>query len=330
MTAARDLCRSSRLRIPTEIMRFFIAAGTDGTTVSAFLKEQPTLELRVMEVVQICRRLEDLGLLLHVASTRAGAAIESNKYIAVDYDRIDLDYGEADFIVYGFPFIYEEFSHSVLPVLVKKKNHDNDIGTCFLLSGTVVTASHCIDEMREIIIPGVDLEKTLEQIYEPDDETLDLALLKFKDGPLLDAPSLKLGSVDLLDNILTMGFPQVPGFPDTLVAEQGLISGGVKGTLGSIVAEECSYLDHHDYLLTSARVKGGNSGGPIINESGYACGVVLQMPAREEAQLDELGYAVVIPPSIVEQFMAGCMANQGGIAVNEIAFERLEVGIRTL
>lgn len=70
-----------------------------------------------------------------------------------------------------------------------------------------------------------------------------------------------------------------------------------------MVAQEKSYLDDQLYLLISARVKGGNSGGPVIGLAGKVVGVVAQLSAEAEGRPDILGYGVVIPTPTLEQLL---------------------------
>jgi serine protease Do len=76
-----------------------------------------------------------------------------------------------------------------------------------------------------------------------------------------------------------------------------------------VVAQERAYLGNLPYLLISARVKGGNSGGPVIGREGKVVGVVAQLPAEAEGRLDMLGYGVVVPTSILKQLLQATHSN---------------------
>ncbi len=50
-------------------------------------------------------------------------------------------------------------------------------------------------------------------------------------------------------------------------------------------------------MLITAKIRGGNSGGPIVNEEGSVVGVSCQIPNYEGdiGDYDDLGYGIVIP-----------------------------------
>jgi serine protease Do len=110
----------------------------------------------------------------------------------------------------------------------------------------------------------------------------------------------------LLDEVLTMGYPHILGFPPVLIAATAHIAASLKSTVGQVVAQEQSYLDGQQYLLISARVKGGNSGGPVIDREGKVVGVVAQLSAEAEDRLDILGYGVVTPATTLRRLLDNC------------------------
>lgn len=65
-------------------------------------------------------------------------------------------------------------------------------------------------------------------------------------------------------------------------------------------------MDSIDYLIINAKVKGGNSGSPVINSKGNVVGLVVQIPMDTEdaTQLDKLGYGVVTPTSEIIKLLS--------------------------
>jgi serine protease Do len=63
------------------------------------------------------------------------------------------------------------------------------------------------------------------------------------------------------------------------------------------VARGESYLQSEEFLLINAKVKGGNSGGPLINKKGYAVGILVNAPLNsgDASQMDQLGYGIAVP-----------------------------------
>jgi serine protease Do len=54
----------------------------------------------------------------------------------------------------------------------------------------------------------------------------------------------------------------------------------------------------------SARVKGGSSGGPVINRGGKVVGIVSASPSSDSEQIDKLGFGLAIPSDLIEQFLS--------------------------
>ncbi|SPE56650.1 Trypsin family protein (fragment) [Verrucomicrobia bacterium] len=90
------------------------------------------------------------------------------------------------------------------------------------------------------------------------------------------------------------------------------------------MAEGQATLDRQTYLLISARVKGGNSGGPVINRRGEVVGVVSATPSGAGRQFDSLGYGAVIPSTTLRDLLAAI--EQGRSEAISAAFEQNETG----
>jgi S1-C subfamily serine protease len=89
-----------------------------------------------------------------------------------------------------------------------------------------------------------------------------------------------------------MGYPSHAGFGNFVTA-----------TLGAIAAVEESYLYKHELILLTSKVKGGNSGGPVINKRGYAVGIVTETPAAEGDAYDKFGYGLAIPIKYINEIL---------------------------
>ncbi len=80
--------------------------------------------------------------------------LRNNRYQSFGYNREFGNYGVYDFAIYGFPFVYSEFSDSVIPIITQKIDHG--IGTGFLVSYAgnpcLITAKHCIVKAGKISI----------------------------------------------------------------------------------------------------------------------------------------------------------------------------------
>jgi serine protease Do len=300
------------MNIGAELAEFFYignanrsAEGLTPKSLGNFLSAYDYYQ-RIDEVLIIVNRLISEGILFFAGHSRGSPPL-SNTYGSFSFNRDAAQYGIYDFMAYGFPLIRKHFYKAVRPVVVQKPNDDYDIGSGFLLENRrFVTAKHCILDMQEVTIPGwtpdnAPLKKIC--IPPPSWERFDLAVLEFEGDPFLGIPGFRLGNATVLEDVLTMGYPPIPGGFDA-----PLIS-----TTGQLVAHEESLQDKQNYLLISARVKGGNSGGPVINRYGYVIGVVIQIPGELQfgdefssgsmPRLDTLGFGVAIPTQIIKIFL---------------------------
>ena len=113
-----------------------------------------------------------------------------------------------------------------------------------------------------------------------------------------------------------MGYPNVPGFTEFLAAEKAAISARITVTKGAIASEAADLWAKTPLFLITARVRGGFSGGPVINAMGTAVGIVSREPLSKAAdkndlyaEYDNLGYGVVIPTEEIIKFLTACSKN---------------------
>lgn len=220
----------------------------------------------------------------------------------------DINYGKWDLELGGFTAIRNTFARAVLPVVVVKPDGDPDIGTAFLIDGNcVVTAKHCIEAMAEIRIGDWPNRKAeLEAIFVSNDAALDAAILQFNKLPFDSTSNFQFSEGNVLDPVLAMGYPPIPGFQPIQISETANVAAIQKATIGQKVADAIPYFpsDNVSRILVSARIKGGNSGGPIINKFGKVIGVAEMLPADEQGRADQLGFAVAICSSELQRLMA--------------------------
>jgi len=149
-------------------------------------------------------------------------------------------------------------------------------GTCFAVApGMLVTARHVVAGRDTVFVRfSDDVERVARLIS--DDRTSDIAILEIPHTEheflaLAPESSLYLGAT-----VLALGYPATDLLGSEVKVTDGVVS-ALSGPNG-----------HVDLLQTSAPIQPGNSGGPLVNESGEVLGVVVST-ARSDAFYFEVG-----------------------------------------
>lgn len=196
-------------------------------------------------------------------------------------------------LAFGFPYMVGLMKDRVFPIVNRNFENDLSIGTGFLFENSIITAKHCLESSKKVSIKGFSKESlsNAKVYFHPD---LDIARVDFVE--LLKKDSFKRSSEpNILDPVVAMGYPRIPGFYSFLTAESGQISARITSTRGTLAAKALSYFYQKELYLITARIRGGNSGGPVIESSGALVGVAVQQPIGEGKMQDDLGYGTVIP-----------------------------------
>lgn len=161
------------------------------------------------------------------------------------------------------------------------KNGDNDIGTAYYIGDNMfVTAGHCVLDLSRFTLQyqNGNQIRVCEVLF-TDDKSIDLAIIKADEE--IQLTPFMLGEPNILDDVLVMGYPPIPGMDAVLISETGSVNTFIppvqKASAGQVVAETKSYLPPMDYFLINCRVKGGNSGSPVINKHGLVVGTVVSL-----------------------------------------------------
>ncbi len=291
--------------LPTEILNHFdmLKQQPNNGKISPkslgdlLLKDsQKYVGVDLMQLSAICRKFVNEGLLIYAGSNSTSPPL-CECYYSYNVNEKYANYGSYDFLINGFISIRNHFTKSVKPIIVTKSNGDEDIGTGFIISdNTLVTALHCIENMKNIKIEDNNKTPLQAEFYiKPKNPQTDIAYIVFKAKPFENIPHFQFATGNILDEILTIGYPPIAGFDAFQIAETATIN--TKSSIGKIIGQENSYLDNQELLLINARVKGGNSGGPIINKYGFIVGMLIQLPFDifDPNKLDILGYGIAIP-----------------------------------
>ena len=270
------------------------------------------------EYYNICAKMCNDLLLLNTKSDNTICI--ANEYISINNDIADnsheiardMDYGTYDFKYRGFVYTLDYFTHSVLQIEGQYENLNLDIGTAYYIGNNLfVTAAHCVNDVERFNLLRYDnTPLSLRDVWfakDQDREVFDLAIIRVDDE--LRIPSFILDTPAVLDEVLVMGFPPIANFPSIQTAETATIGAYQKASTGQIVANAQAYRTLMDFFLINARVKGGNSGGPVINQEGKVIGTVVALPYELDSdpsnpRYDIMGYGQCLPSKYIEDLMA--------------------------
>ena len=211
-------------------------------------------------------------------------------------------------LVYGFRYIYNLYKDIVIPLVWEKENGDYSLGTGFKLCGGIVTAKHCIEDPQTLAIKGYSVDELSQsKIYVSENPYIDIAFINVGKKEKINVHT---ADGEVLQDILTLGYPKIPVFTDFLTAEKATISSKAEvrltPTKGSISAFGTNYFAKTELMLITAKIRGGNSGGPIINEEGAVVGISCQLPNYEGeiGDYDDMGYGIAIPIKYLNEILS--------------------------
>ncbi len=214
----------------------------------------------------------------------------------------DIAYGTFDFLVLGFPYIRTYFEHAVKAVTVKRDGKDDMCSGFVLEDHRFVTAFHCIEKMSNVEIGGWDKANApLQNIWVPTDEKIDLCVLEFKGDPFPGVSGFRLQEAHILDEVMTLGYPNISLYEPTLAAERTQVAGRLQATVGAVVSQMTTYWQQPHWLL-STLIKSGSSGGPVVGIEGKVIGVITHIPTDLNGE-PLLGYGGAIPTATLEKLL---------------------------
>ena len=227
---------------------------------------------------------------------------------------MDLEYGAYDFKYQGFVYTRNWFERSIVPIVGINANGDEDIGSAYYIGDNMfVTAAHCVNGLKTMNLLLDDrCPIGLKEVWfanDVDPQLYDVAIIVTDDE--IDIPTLRFDEAVVLDPVVVMGYPPIPGmFPiqTTETATVGALIPHQKSAIGEVVSPSKNYISKLDYFIINARVKGGNSGGPVINQCGKVIGTVVETPFDSQGgalsgRYDIMGYGLCLPSKYVSQLI---------------------------
>lgn len=193
-----------------------------------------------MEYLKICEQMCNDFLLIKVQ--QASTILIDAEYIAVSHTNStnpkafmdEVEYGKYDFKYRGFPHIRNHFLNSVLPIVGSNRNTGNeDLGTCFYIGDNMfVTAAHCVKGLENfnILMPN-NSPLQLSEVWYAKGMSLDdydLAIIRCMEVPQT-LRAFKMQDPCVLDEVMTMGYPPIPGLNPVLISETAFVASYVNG-----------------------------------------------------------------------------------------------------
>ncbi len=129
-------------------------------------------------------------------------------------------------------------------------------GTGFIIDDLIVTNSHVVSGLKEVVISAKNIKRTIAAVIY-DDPYYDLAFIRFGDIPQKNTLHLASQMVKDGDVVIAIGHPY------------GLNYTATEG----IVSRASRLQDELEYIQIDAAINPGNSGGPLLNEKGELIGV---------------------------------------------------------
>lgn len=274
------------------------------------------------KISSLCKKMASQDMLLMSLKTSSMICLY-DEYMSFrkpnirNYDEFlqDLNYGVYDFKYQGFVYTRNWFERSVLPIAGVKINGDEDMGTAYYIGGDMfVTAAHCVNglERFNLLLDDKIPVKLREVWFAEDKDSNDYDLAIIVADEQIRIPALLRDEPFVLDPVLVIGYPPIPGMFPIQTAETASVGAYVKPNqkvaVGQVISPTKSYFSDLDYFIINARVKGGNSGGPVINESGKVIGTVVQIPFDNQGgasggRYDIMGYGVCLPSKYIDDLI---------------------------
>ena len=138
------------------------------------------------------------------------------------------------------------------------------------------------------------------------DENTDLAILKIDAKGLIPAVIGDSDSLEMGDEVLTLGYPAGMG----LSASRGIVSGLEKEITSELPSGKIATFT---LIQTDAAINPGNSGGPLLNDKGEVVGITSSK--IKDVSIEGIGFAIPITNAmtIVDDLM-----NKGYVAMPKI------------
>ena len=197
--------------------------------------------------------------------------------------------------IYGWNYVIEKYSNSVIKIQHLDKKGDYHIGTGFYfaiknpknekITSLIVTNKHVLEKAQEIKLYTKN-EEEIEFNKCLIDKNRDIGFVLLK-TELEKISSFHFNSkVEIMSEIVTIGYPSIPQTKECYQVYH-------KGEINSFVED----YQNNKLFLFSAKTSSGNSGSPILDKYGMVVGIVTQELFEKNAFFEKgkLPYYAGIP-----------------------------------
>jgi S1-C subfamily serine protease len=204
--------------------------------------------------------------------------------------------GVIENLLFGFQFIINKFRNSVFKIEHKDINGDPSIGTGYLIANDVkfliITNEHVVARNHGLRLLSVrNIEYNFEIVFENEDKDIAILEIKLSDKDLKyfkdsHIPFNLKSDFEPLKEIITIGYPSIPLSKDAYQVYH-------KGEINSLIED----YNGNQLFIISAKTSSGNSGSPVIDNSGMVLGTITR-ELFDKGDLEKKGklpYYAVIP-----------------------------------
>lgn len=238
---------------------------------------------RIHQIFLLLKKLAASNILTNIGNNRG--AYQGNYYF---FDKELTNREQCGFHwlapALGPEFVYEFFSSVIVQIVGKNNAGDEIAGTGIIIADNIIlTCAHVLRDMtvsqkQRIQSQEITVEKILTH------ESIDVGLLRVN-GQLHGVQHVSFSQAKVGETVFTLGFPRVPFSIDASpIMHRGEVS-----------SHPITTFDHQELFLYSAISRPGNSGCPIISETGRISGICTKELSEDSVSAPATPFFAGIP-----------------------------------
>ena len=220
------------------------------------------------------------------------------KYIIADVGKRHYEHKTLLYIIEYPSQIIEDFKNSIVMIY---DSENGNAGSGFIYKDNyVVTAYHVLEGISSLAMKLENGEqlRLVSKIVPKEPKKYDVAIIEIEPIESYSKSFHLEFNTQILQEVLIMGYPRIPQTRESyLVYNKGEIS---------------AYVDNFNGvtgITLTTFLRGGNSGGPVIDKFGSVVGIVseylFEQAHGEEAANESLGISFIVPSSDINKLLNG-------------------------